>query len=105
MRASILLEKKLNVIEDAEWTTTADNGQLVRLYNNHQLKKNHGIKRTSVIDILKSKEKIWKAVEDGYGPNRKRLKKAVKSPDLVERLLNWFRQVRSRKTPVSGELF
>ena len=44
MRASISLEKKLNVIEDAERTSTADNGQLVRLYNNHQLEKKHGIK-------------------------------------------------------------
>ena len=53
---------------------TADNGQLIRLYNNHELEKKHRITRTLVIDIFKSKEKIRKAVKDGYGPNQKRLK-------------------------------
>jgi hypothetical protein len=33
------------------------------------------------------------AAEDGYGPNRKNLKKAEKSPVLDERLLKWFREV------------
>ena len=44
------------------------------------------------------------AVDDGYGTNRKNLKNA-ESPVLDQRLLEWFRRLRSQKTPVSGDLF
>ena len=44
-----------------------------------------------------------KAVEDGYGPNRKKLKKAG-LPELDETMWNWLKDVRRNKTPVSGDL-
>uniref|UniRef100_A0A914DY62 Uncharacterized protein n=1 Tax=Acrobeloides nanus TaxID=290746 RepID=A0A914DY62_9BILA len=59
----------------------------------------YGLKRTTIIEILRVKDKIMQAVDDGYGTNRKNFKNA-ESPVLDQRLLEWFRGIRSQKTPV-----
>ena len=91
-RTTISRETKLKIIEDAK---SNNNSKLARMY---------GLKRTTIIEILRVKDKIMQAVDDGYGTNRKNLKNA-ESPVLDQRLLEWFRGIRSQKTPVSGDLF
>jgi hypothetical protein len=62
-RASIPLGTKLKIIEDAK---SNNNSKLARMYE---------IKRTTIIELLKAKDKIMQAAEDGFGLNRKNLKK------------------------------
>jgi hypothetical protein len=77
-RSIISLETKLKFIEDAESN------------NNSKLSRMYGLKRTTIIEILKAKGKIMQAVDDGYGTNRKNLKNA-ESPVLDQSLFEWFR--------------
>ena len=61
------------------------------------------ISRTSLITILKNKEKIIEDFEAGYSSKTKRKPKhnfeAVDEP-----LMKWFRQARDEKIPFSGEM-
>ena len=67
------------------------------------LAKELEISRTSLITILKNKEKIIEDFEAGCSSKTKRKRKhnfeAVNEP-----LIKWFRQARDEKIPVSGEM-
>ena len=61
------------------------------------------ISKTSLITILKNKEKIIEDFEAGCNSKTKRKRKhnfqAMDKP-----LVKWFRQARDEKIPVSGEM-
>ena len=67
------------------------------------LAKELEILRTSLITILKNKEKIIEDFEAGCSSKTKRKRKhnfeAVDEP-----LMKWFRQARDKKIPVSGKM-
>ena len=67
------------------------------------LAKKLEISRTSLITILKNKEKIIEDFKAGCNSKTKRKRKhnfeAVDEP-----LMKWFRQTRDEKIPVSGEM-
>ncbi|VDO61011.1 unnamed protein product [Heligmosomoides polygyrus] len=54
---------------------------------------------STIRTILKDKENILKAVEEGAESKRARIR-AAKHPDLDEALLRWFEDVRSQNIPV-----
>ena len=71
--------------------------------NDTMLAKELEILRTSLITILKNKEKIIKDFEAGCSSKTKRKRKhnfeAVDKP-----LMKWFRQARDKKIPFGGEM-
>lgn len=92
-RQTISLAEKQSIIEASKTKTTA---QLVKHFNNKYA--------DSTIDgILKSKDKILKAIDDGAGGKRK-IVRAVKHPKLEEALLNWLKDIRSQNVAVDGPM-
>ena len=65
------------------------------------LAKDLEISRTSLITILKNKEKIIEDFEAGYSSKTKR-KHNFKAVD--EPYIKWYRQATDKKIPVSGEM-
>ena len=61
------------------------------------------ILRTSLITILKNKEKIIEDFEASCSSKTKR-KRKHNFEAVNELLLKWFRQARDKKIPVSGEM-
>ena len=67
------------------------------------LAKELGISITSLITILKDKEKIIKDFEEGCNSKTKR-KRQHNFEAVYESLMKWFRQARDGKIPVSREM-
>ena len=83
-RSTISLETKLKIIEDAK---SNNNSKLARMY---------GLKRTTIIEILRVKDKIMQAVDDGYGINRKNLKMR-NLRFLIKDFWNGFEEYEARR--------
>ena len=67
------------------------------------LAKELEISRTSLITILKNKEKIIEDFEAGYSSKTKQ-KRKHNFEAMDEPLVKWFSQARNKKIPVSGEM-
>ena len=67
------------------------------------LAKKPEISKTSLITILKNKEKIIKDFEAGCSSKTKR-KRKHNFEAVDELLMKWFCQARDEKIPVSGEM-
>ena len=87
------IEERLKIIEAA-------NGLGV---SRHQLSKDLGIPKSTLIRILNEKDKYLKAANEGTPPGRKRLRKG-KLGDVETELVNWIDRVRRRNITVTGEL-
>lgn len=92
--SAITLEVKKTIIEAA-----AKNNNRTALANDFK------IPRTTIIGILKDKEAILKAIEEGGSSKRARLTPGMHK-EMEEALVLWIKQVRSQHAdiPVSGEL-
>uniref|UniRef100_A0A915EBM8 HTH CENPB-type domain-containing protein n=1 Tax=Ditylenchus dipsaci TaxID=166011 RepID=A0A915EBM8_9BILA len=71
--------------------------------NKSDLAKQFNITRTSIRDILSSKEAIMQEILDGGGEKRSRLT-AGKHSEMEEALMVWIKQVRSENIPVTSEI-
>lgn len=67
------------------------------------LSKQFGLPCSTVQSILKQKQGILSAVDEGGEAKRARLKK-VKSENLEKALLQWFKSARSENVQMSGEI-
>ena len=91
-RKSITLEKKIEIInasEDAE-----NKSDLAGLFD---------LNRETVRDILRNKESIMKAAEEGMNLQRAKLRKAANG-EIEEAVLNWAKRMRSQNLPITGDL-
>ena len=93
-RTSLPLWKKYDIINEVN-------------RKNHKsmsmLAKELEISRTSLLTILKNKEKIIEDFEAGCSTKAKR-KSKHNFEEVDEPLVKWFRQARDEKIPVSGEM-
>ena len=62
-----------------------------------------GVNQSAISRIRKNKDNIFQEWHSNSNPQRKR-KRAGKSEDVEEALLQWFSHARSRQIPVSGPL-
>ena len=93
-RTSLLLWKKYDIINEVN----RRNDMPVSM-----LAKELEISKTSLITILKNKEKIIEDFEASCSSKTKhKCKHNFKAVD--EPLVKWFRQARDKKIPVSGEM-
>jgi hypothetical protein len=93
-RQTISLADKQTIIEASK--TKPKTADLVKHFDNKYV-------YTTIDTILKNKDKILQAIEDGAGEKRAKLKGA-KYPELEEALLNWLKDVRSENVSVDGPL-
>lgn len=91
-QVAVTLEVKKAIIEAAKKND-----------NKTALAKQFNIPHSTLRGILKDKEAVLKAIEDGGSAKRARLKTG-KYVELEEVLVLWIKQVRSQNLPVSGEL-
>jgi len=91
-RTNITMDVKLKVISAFD-----------ELKDKSKLAKRFGLKRTTAVEILKRKEKIIKAINNGMGAKRLTLKQP-KNPDLEATMLNYAKRVRSQNLPLSGHI-
>lgn len=96
-RRSFTMAEKLEVIRAAE------EQERTSVINKVELSTQFNMSRQNVQAILRSKNKILHAVEDGSDSKRKRLYPA-KYPLIEEKLVTWARQLRSRNDPITGHL-
>lgn len=68
-----------------------------------ELAKRFGVARTTIIGIIKSKEAVINAIENGADPKRNKIKQS-KYEDHDKAMFSWFCQIRSHNLPVSGQL-
>ena len=69
-----------------------------------RLAKEFGIANSTLSMIIKDKEKIIASFNQGtFEPGRKRLRTSAHE-DVEEALLIWFKDIRGRNVPVSGEI-
>lgn len=92
-RQTISLAEKQAIIEASKTKTPA---QLVKHFNNKY-------KDSAIRGIIKEKDKIQKAIEDGAGGKRSNVSKS-KHPNLEESLLDWLKDVRSQNVAVDGPM-
>jgi len=92
-RQTITLAEKHAIIEASETKKTA---QLVTHFSDKY-------KYTTIDTILKNKDKILKAIDDGAGGKRAKLR-GGKHSDLEESLLKWLKDVRSENVAVDGPM-
>ncbi|VDO93043.1 unnamed protein product [Heligmosomoides polygyrus] len=88
-RQPISLDEKKAIIEEARAKSIPE----VAVHFNRKYPE------STIRTILKDKEKILKAVEEGAESKRARIR-AAKHSDLDEALLCWFKDVRSQNIPV-----
>ena len=93
-RTSLPLWKKYDIVIEVN----RKNDTLVSM-----LPKELEISRTSLITILKNKEKIIEDFEAGCSNKTKR-KRTHNFEAVDELLVKWFSQARDKKIPVSGEM-
>ena len=91
-RTAVTLNTKKEIIEAAENSS-----------NKTELANQFGIKRPTLQNILKNKEGILAAIDDGNSAKRKRVTKG-KHEDVEKSLVRWVKTVRSQNIPVTGEL-
>ncbi|KAH8036225.1 hypothetical protein HPB51_020896 [Rhipicephalus microplus] len=69
-----------------------------------EIMKKHDVKRSTLSDYVKNKEKIFEAFDSGkFTGKRKRLKTAA-HPKLEDALLRWITDMRNGQLPLSGSL-
>uniref|UniRef100_A0A1E1X330 Putative tigger transposable element n=1 Tax=Amblyomma aureolatum TaxID=187763 RepID=A0A1E1X330_9ACAR len=69
-----------------------------------EVMKKYGVKRSTLSDYVKNKEKIFEAFDSGkFTGKRKRLRTAA-HPKLEEALLRWITDMRDGQLPLSGPL-
>jgi hypothetical protein len=90
-RRTITIETKKQTINASAIKKAAD------------LVKEFGLPESSIRTIIKDKDKIQTATDDGVGGKRAK-SKAVKEPELEEALLKWLEDVRSENVAVDGPL-
>ena len=91
-RKSITLEKKIEIINAAEDAK-----------NKVDLAGRFDLNRETVRSILRNKESIMKAAEEGMNLQRAKLKKAANG-EIEEAVLNWTKRMRSQNLPITGDL-
>jgi len=93
-RQTISLDEKQLIIEASK--AKPKTSDLVAHFNNKY-------KESAIRGILKKKDDIQKAIDDGAGGKRSILR-SVKHPELEEAVLKWLKEVRSENVPVNGPL-
>jgi predicted DNA-binding protein YlxM (UPF0122 family) len=68
-----------------------------------EIASEYGVSRQAIGGIVKLKDAINKAVDEGAGVNRKTLKTAS-APEMDAALLQWLKQARSQSVAVNGPL-
>ena len=91
-RKSITLEKKIEIINSSE--DAKNKSDLAGLFD---------LNRETVRDILRNKESIMKAAEEGMNLQRAKLRKAANG-EIEEAVLNWAKRMRSQNLPITGDL-
>ena len=91
-RKSITLEKKIEIINASE--DAKNKSDLAGLFD---------LNRETVRDILRNKESIMKAAEEGMNLQRAKLRKAANG-EIEEAVLNWAKRMRSQNLPITGDL-
>jgi hypothetical protein len=92
-RQTISLGEKELIIDASATKTTA---QLRSHFNNNY-------SESTIRTIIKDKDKILQAIDDGAGGKRAKLRGA-KHPNLEEALLKWLKDVRSENVAVDGPM-
>jgi hypothetical protein len=88
---TLSIQGKFNLVKDV------DSG-----FKKKDIAIKYGVPKSTVSMILKNKEKIIKAIEEGtVGQNCKRLKKGT-FENVDRALVDWFKATRSQKILVSG---
>jgi hypothetical protein len=88
---TLSIQGKFNLVKDV------DSG-----FKKKDIAIRYGVPKSTVSMILKNKEKIIKAIEEGtVGQNCKRLKKGT-FENVDRALVDWFKATRSQKILVSG---
>jgi len=90
-RKHLSLEQKKQLIADKDAGKSIDD-----------LKKNYGIGKTAVYDIINDRKTVLKQAEDGADPKRKHVKLTDKPID--DATLSWFKTQRSKNVPINGPL-
>lgn len=93
-RQTISLDEKQLIIEASK--AKPKTSDLVAHFNNKY-------KESAIRGILKKKDEIQEAIDDGAGGKRANLKSA-KHSDLEESVLKWLKEVKSENVPVDGSL-
>jgi len=91
-RKSFTLEKKIEIINSSE--DAKNKSDLAGLFD---------LNRETVRDILRNKESIMKAAEEGMNLQRAKLRKAANG-EIKEAVLNWAKRMRSQNLPITGDL-
>jgi hypothetical protein len=91
-RQTIPLEEKQTIIEASE--TKPKTSDLATHFKNKYAE-------STIRTILKNKDKIQKAIDDGAGDKRGTLKGA-KNSNLEQALLKWLKDVRSENVAIDG---
>jgi acyl-CoA hydrolase len=90
---TLLIQDKFNLIKDV------DSG-----VKKKDVAIKYGVPKNTVSTILKNKEKVIKAIEEGtVSQNCKRLKKGT-FENVDRAVVDWFKATRSQNIPVSGAL-
>jgi hypothetical protein len=88
---TLSIQGKFNLVKDV------DSG-----FKKKDIAIKYGVPKSTVSTILKNKEKVIKAIEEGtVGQNCKRLKKGT-FENVDRALVDWFKATRSQKILVSG---
>jgi hypothetical protein len=88
---TLSIQGKFNLVKDV------DSG-----FKKKDIAIKYGVPKSTVSTILKNKEKVIKAIEEGtVGQNCKRLKKGT-FENVDRALVEWFKATRSQKILVSG---
>jgi hypothetical protein len=93
-RQTISLDEKRIIIEASK--TKVKTVDLVKHFNNKY-------KYTAIDGIIKKKNEILEAIDNGASGKRTRIQDS-KYPALEEALLKWLKEVRSENVPVDGPL-
>ena len=91
-RKDLSLADKILVIDELEKKTSQST-----------VAKKFGISQSQVLQILKSKEKLFSAHRSNKNPTRKRERKSTQE-DVEDALLQWFKQAKSRGLIITGPM-
>jgi len=99
-RQTISIEIKKEIIDAAEADSKKSYADLAKEFSNDKLT----LKKSNIQAIIREKDKLLNAVDDGIDAKRARLTTG-RHADLEAAVLVWLRQVRSENVAITGPLF